>query len=80
VTRDMAKYTELVRSWPTGEDLDTDAMGVLVQVANLYVIAPDALRERIRGAVGGDVQEWKGFIARREDAGSVGVQAALNAV
>jgi hypothetical protein len=55
-------------------------MNVLVDVANLFVIAPEALRERLRGAGGGDVQELKQFIARREDVGSVGVQAALSAV
>jgi hypothetical protein len=80
VTRDMTKYAELVRGWPTGEELEPEAMNVLVDVANLFVIAPEALRERLRGAGGGDVQELKQFIARREDVGSVGVQAALSAV
>jgi exocyst complex component 5 len=79
VTRDMAKYAELVRSWPTGDELESDAMNVLVDVANLFVIAPEALRERLRGA-GSEVQELKAYIARREDAGSVGVQAALSSL
>ncbi|KAF2663006.1 exocyst complex component Sec10 [Lophiostoma macrostomum CBS 122681] len=80
VTRDMTKYAELVRGWPTGEELEPEAMNVLVDVANLFVIAPEALRERLRGAGGSDVQELKQFIARREDVGSVGVQAALSAI
>lgn len=75
----MTKYTELVRGWPTKEELEPDAMNVLVDVANLFVIAPEALRERLRGS-GSDVQELKQFIARREDVGSVGVQAALSAM
>lgn len=79
VTRDMTKYAELVRGWPTGEELEPEAMNVLVDVANLFVIAPEALRERLRGA-GGDVQELKAFIAKREDVGSVGVQAALSSL
>ncbi|KAF2751005.1 exocyst complex component Sec10 [Sporormia fimetaria CBS 119925] len=79
VTRDMTKYAELVRGWPTGEELEADAMNVLVDVANLFVIAPEALRERLRGA-GNEVQELKAFVARREDAGSVAVQTALSSM
>ncbi|KAF2278201.1 exocyst complex component Sec10 [Westerdykella ornata] len=79
VTRDMTKYAELVRSWPTGEELESDAMNVLVDVANLFVIAPEALRERLRGA-GSEVQEFKAFIARREDVNSVAVQTALSSI
>jgi len=50
----------------------------------MFVISPEALRERLRGfgAVGGLVGmergELRGFVVRREDAGSVGVQAALS--
>lgn len=81
VTRDMTKYVELVRSWPTGEELESESMNVLVDVANLFVIAPEALRERLRGAGGvQDVNELKAFISRREDVGSVGVQAALSSM
>jgi hypothetical protein len=76
----MTKYVELVRGWPTGEELDAGEMDVLVDVANLFVIAPEALRERLRGGAGADVQELKMFIARREDVGSVGVQAALSSL
>ncbi|KAF2468155.1 exocyst complex component Sec10 [Lindgomyces ingoldianus] len=79
VSKDMTKYVELVRGWPTGEELEPGAMDVLVDVANLFVIGPEALRERLRGA-GADVQELKAFIMKREDVGSVGVQAALSAV
>ncbi|KAF2013280.1 exocyst complex component Sec10 [Aaosphaeria arxii CBS 175.79] len=79
VTRDMAKYAEVVRGWPTGEELEPGAMDVLGEVATLFVIGSEALKDRLRGA-GAEVQELKNFIARREDAGSVGVQAALSSL
>ncbi|KAF2201757.1 exocyst complex component Sec10 [Delitschia confertaspora ATCC 74209] len=79
VSKDMTKYVELVRSWPTGEELEPGAMDVLIDVANLFVIGPDALRERLRGS-GADAEVLKGYVARREDVGSVGVQNALSAV
>ncbi|KAF1999479.1 exocyst complex component Sec10 [Amniculicola lignicola CBS 123094] len=81
VSKDMTKYVELVRGWPTGEDLEGGSMDVLVEVSNLFVIGPEALRERLRGAAGGgEVQELKALIGRREDVGSVGVQAVLNGI
>ena len=79
VSKDMTKYVELVRGWPTGEQLESGAMDVLIDVANLFVIGPDALRERLRSA-GVDAAELKGYVLQREDSRSVGVQAALAAV
>ncbi|KAF2788140.1 exocyst complex component Sec10 [Melanomma pulvis-pyrius CBS 109.77] len=79
ISKDMAKYAELVRGWPTGDELEPGAMDVLVEVGHLFVIGSEALRERLRAA-GGDVNELKGFIMKREDAQSVGVQAVLNAI
>jgi hypothetical protein len=79
MSKDMAKYTELVRGWPTGEELEPGAMDVIIEVGQLFIIGPEALRERLRAA-GPDVNELRSFILRREDAGSVGVQAVLNAM
>jgi hypothetical protein len=79
MSKDMAKYTELVRGWPTGEELEPGAMDVIIEVGQLFIIGPEALRERLRAA-GSDVNELRGFILKREDAGSVGVQAVLNAI
>ncbi|KAF2705249.1 exocyst complex component Sec10 [Pleomassaria siparia CBS 279.74] len=79
ISKDMAKYAELVRGWPTGEELEPGAMDVLVEVGHLFVIGSEALRERLRAA-GPDVNELKSFVLKREDAQSVGVQAVLNAI
>jgi hypothetical protein len=76
VSKDMNRYVELVRGWPTGEELEPHAMEVLTDVSKLFIIGPEALRDRLRGA-GGDAVEMKMFIARREDVNSVGVQSVL---
>ncbi|UPX11690.1 Exocyst complex component 5 [Ascochyta rabiei] len=77
VSKDMNRYGELIRSWPTGDELESGAMDVLSDVSTLFIIGPEALRDRLRGA-GQDAQELKLFIARREDVSSVGVQSVLN--
>ncbi|KAF2498873.1 exocyst complex component Sec10 [Lophium mytilinum] len=79
VSKDMNGYVDLVRGWPTGEELEPGAMDVLVEVANLFVIGPEALRERLRGG-GHEAMELRQYVMRREDVGSVGVQAVLTAL
>jgi len=84
ISKDVTKYTELVRSWPLhGTAFTKDGgMEVLVEVANLFVIGPEALRERLKGGARSqeEVLELRKYIERREDVGSVGVQAVLSAV
>lgn len=79
VSKDMTAYAELVRGWPTDEELETKALDVLVEVGQLYLINGDALRDRLRATPAADVPELKAYIQRREDVGSVEVQAALGA-
>ena len=84
VTKDITKYIELLRSW----DLDSSfepSLEVLTEIGNLFVIGPDALRERLRGKAGGMVGVWekadlRPYVMRREDAGSVGVQSVLSSL
>ena len=78
VSKDMNRYVELVRGWPTGEELEPGAMDVLTDVSTLFIIGPEALRDRLRAAGGQDAQELKGYIARRDDVSSVGVQSVLS--
>jgi hypothetical protein len=77
VTKDMAKYTSLISSWPLAEGF-RPSLEILGEIGNLFVLGPEALRERLKG-VGGGVErgELRGYVLKREDAGSVGVQAAL---
>ncbi|CAO2656920.1 Nn.00g057230.m01.CDS01 [Neocucurbitaria sp. VM-36] len=78
VSKDMNRYIELVRGWPTGEELEVGAMDVLTDVSTLFIIGPEALRDRLRAAGGVDAQELKGYIGRRDDVNSVGVQSVLS--
>ncbi|KAK2741776.1 Exocyst complex component 5 [Myotisia sp. PD_48] len=50
ITKDMTRYTELLRSWDIDENVKAvgGALDVLLEVGNLFVIGPQALRERVR--------------------------------
>jgi exocyst complex component 5 len=87
VSKDVTKYAELVREWPLAGTAFAEREGgmrVLVEVANLFVIGPEALRERLKGGGGvrsrEDVAELRKYVEKREDASSVGVQAVLSTV
>ncbi|KAL1965299.1 hypothetical protein VTN77DRAFT_5901 [Rasamsonia byssochlamydoides] len=51
VTKDMTRYVELLKSWQIDEDLKTmgGALDVLLEVGSLFVVGPEALREKLRG-------------------------------
>jgi hypothetical protein len=85
VSKDVTKYSELVRGWPLqGTQFErTGGMEVLAEVANLFVIGPEALRERLKGGASQgrsreEIGELKKYVEKREDSGSVGVQAVLS--
>jgi hypothetical protein len=87
VSKDMAKYIELLKSWKTLPRPFIESLDVLTEIANLFVIGPEALRDRIKGLDGGDTAaasggkiekaDLKPFILMREDARSIGVQSVL---
>lgn len=84
VTKDLTKYTELLRTWDLGASFEP-SLEVLAEIGNLFVVGPDALRERLRGkggVIGGiwEKGDMRPYVLRREDAGSVGVQSVLSAL
>jgi hypothetical protein len=86
VSKDITKYIELLRSWELPSSFDP-SLEVLTEIANLFVIGNDALRDRLRnigagtgGLPGVERADLRPYILRREDAGSVGVQTVLNAL
>ena len=83
VTKDISKYNELLRSWNLDASF-ASSFEVLTEIGNLFVIGPDALKERLRGkaGVGGawEKGDLRPYVLRREDAGSVGVQSVLSAL
>lgn len=86
VTKDISKYNDVFRSWNLDESFGP-SLEVLTEIGNIFVISPEALRERLRGGargggLGGMGDVWeKGdlrpYVLRREDASSVGVQSVL---
>jgi hypothetical protein len=82
VSKDVTKYGELVREWKCDGTVweRQGGMEVLVEVANLFVISAEALRERLRGSgkASDEVAELRKYVEKREDVGSVGVQAVLS--
>ncbi|KAI9792895.1 MAG: Exocyst complex component 5 [Candelina submexicana] len=84
VTKDITKYTELLKTFPLAPNF-LPSLEVLAEIGNLFVIGPEALRERVRGGGRGEFGGWeksdlRPYILRREDVGSVGVQSVLNSM
>lgn len=82
LSKDVAKYEELVEGWKCDGTVweRQEGMKVVKEVANLFIISPEALRERLRGSgkASDEVAELRKYVERREDVGSVGVQAVLS--
>lgn len=81
VSRDMTKYIELLRKFSLPKSFEP-SLEVLTEIGNLFVIGPEALRDRLRGVgsaalAGIEKSDLRPYVLRREDAGSVGVQSVL---
>lgn len=55
VTKDMTCYVELLRSWDIDDAVKGvgGALDVLLEVGSLFVVGPEALRERVRAGTTG---------------------------
>ncbi|KAI0194541.1 exocyst complex component protein [Astrocystis sublimbata] len=87
VTKDIAKYVATLKEWPLAKDPEA-AVELLTEIGYLFIIGPEALRERSRNlAAGGGPAassarklgktDFKGFVQSRDDARTVGVQSVL---
>lgn len=73
---------------PETEFERSGGMDVLVEVAQLFVVGPEALRERLKPVPGGtaggrsaeEVAELRRFVEQREDSRTVGMQAVLSSI
>ncbi|KAF7506624.1 hypothetical protein GJ744_011556 [Endocarpon pusillum] len=85
VTKDITKYLDLLRSWPLDASF-ISTLEILAEIGNLFVIGPEALRERLRAGAGGGAlagvgkENLRPYVLKREDAGSVGIQSVLNSL
>lgn len=82
VTKDISKYVSTLKEWPLNKETEA-SVEVLSEIGNLFIIGPEALRERSRnfqpGGVGKKLQkaDFRAFVLKRDDSGSVGVQSVL---
>ncbi|KAK4995024.1 Exocyst complex component 5, partial [Elasticomyces elasticus] len=73
VSKDMTQYIALLRSFDLPEEVGFDAsLEVLTEIANLFVINAEALRERVRGIGSGTLggvekADLRPYLLRRED-------------
>jgi exocyst complex component 5 len=89
VSKDVTRYIEMFRSWELPTSFEP-SLEVLTEIASIFVIGPEALRDRLRnvgatasGAAGGALAgvekgDLRPYVLRREDSGSVGVGAVLS--
>jgi hypothetical protein len=82
VTKDISKYVSTLKNWPLSKDAGA-GVDVLSEIGNLFIIGPEALRERSRnfatGGAGKKLQkaDFRAFVVKRDDSGSVGIQSVL---
>jgi hypothetical protein len=82
VTKDISKYVSTLKELTLSKDVE-GAVEVLSEIGNIFIIGPEALRERSRnfapGGAGKKLQktDFRAFVMRRDDSGSVGIQSVL---
>lgn len=87
VTKDMSKYVSTLKEWPLRKDVDA-SIDILGDIGSLFIIGSEALKERSRTITAGasalskglDKADFRAFVGRRDDVGSVGVQSVLAAL
>ncbi|TVY73512.1 Exocyst complex component SEC10 [Lachnellula suecica] len=82
ITKDISKYVSTLKDWPLTKEAE-GSVEVLSEISNLFIISPEALRERSRNiapsGAGKKLQkaDFRQFVLKRDDASSVGVQSVL---
>jgi hypothetical protein len=85
VTKDISRYMSTLREWPMRKEVE-GSLEMLSEIGNLFIIGPEALKERSRNVQAGgkgrglEKADFKAFVSRRDDAGSVGVQSVLGSL
>lgn len=69
VTKDVARYVATLKAWPLSKEVEAH-LEVLTEVGYLFIIGPEALRERSRNLAGGPAGGTAGGVAAA--AGGVG--------
>jgi hypothetical protein len=83
VTQDIAKYVSTMREWPVTKEVGS-AVEMLTEIGSLFIVGPEALREKTRtlAASGGRGKlaraDFRAFVQKRDDSGTVGIQSVLS--
>jgi len=82
VAKDMSKNASTLKEWPLRAEVDKN-LEVLSEIGNMFIIGPEALRERgrllVQGLAGKGLEksDFRAFVSRRDDSSSVGIQSVL---
>jgi exocyst complex component 5 len=84
ITQDIAKYVSTIREWRLTKDVSV-AVEMLTEIGSLFIVGPEALREKSRtlastpGATRGKLSkaDFRAFVQRRDDVGTMGIQGVL---
>lgn len=82
VTKDISRYVSTMKDWTLTKEAEA-GVEVLSEIGPLFIIGPEALRERSRhvcsAGMGKKLQkaDFRAFVIKRDDSGSVGVQSIL---
>jgi exocyst complex component 5 len=85
VTKDISRYVSTLREWPMRKEVES-SLDLLSEIGNLFIIGPEALKERSRNVQAGgkgkglEIADFRAFVSKRDDAGSVGVQSVLGSL
>ncbi|KAL1901769.1 Exocyst complex component 5 [Ceratocystis pirilliformis] len=85
ITQDIAKYMGTIKTWALTRDVEM-VVEMLSEVGSLFIVGPEALREKARTLTAGPPglgkrltkADFKAFVQRRDDSGSVEIQGVLS--
>ncbi|KNA93736.1 hypothetical protein FOXG_00130 [Fusarium oxysporum f. sp. lycopersici 4287] len=83
VTQDIAKYVSTMREWPLTKEVGS-AVEMLTEIGSLFIVGPEALREKTRTLAASGIRgklsraDFRAFVQRRDDSGTVGIQSVLS--
>jgi hypothetical protein len=81
LARDVSRYVQLLRSWSLDGQFKA-SLEVLTELASIFVLLPDALKERLRGQVLGNLgkEYLRPYLLKRDDYMEVGMQSLLHSL
>ncbi|KEY67546.1 hypothetical protein S7711_02462 [Stachybotrys chartarum IBT 7711] len=83
VTQDISKYVSTMRNWGLTKDAIA-SIELIAEIGSLFIVGPEALKEKARTltavASRGKLSkaDFRAFVQRRDDSGSVGIQGVLS--